>query len=274
MKSYACIVLVLFLLPVAGFAVAPTVGTITPTDSVSLAESSIVTVWCNATITDDDGFADVMNVNATLWNPAATTEDAADSGDNHYTNASCTLSGGDGTTVNAACAFSMQYYADPAEWTCKLTAADNTSATGTNNITTVTLNGLKALSTDSTVAFSELALGATSGEQSITVTNTGNTQIDVSVDGYGSSDGDGYAMTCSIGGSEIPLSKIKYNLTSGQDFDTTMTSLTDIAVILADFDLVKTTDGTPSTKAIFWKLRMPSSDVGGSCSGKIVVTAV
>ena len=274
MKSYACIVLVLFFLPVAGFAAAPTVGSVTATDPIALNESSTVTAWCNATITDDDGFTDVIGVNATIWDPAATTEGAADSGGNHYTNASCTLSGGDGTTVNAACAFPVQYYANATEWTCKLIAIDNTSATGTNNITTVTVSALKALSTDSTIAFSELALGATSGENSITVTNTGNTQIDVSVDGYGSSDGDGYAMTCSIGGSEIPLSKIKYNLTSGQDFDTAMTSLTDVAVILADFDLVKTTDGTPSTKAIFWKLRMPSSDVGGTCSGKIVVTAV
>lgn len=274
MKSYTCAILILFLLPVAGFAAAPTVGTITPTDPISLAENSTAIVWCNATITDNDGFADVTGVNATIWDTAATTENAADSGSNHYTNASCTLSGGSGTTVDAACAFPLQYYANATEWTCKLIANDSTSATGTNNITTVTVNELKALSTDSPIAFGELALGATSGEQSITVTNTGNTLIDVSVDGYGSIDGDGYAMTCSIGGSEIPLSKMKYNLTSGQDFDATMTSLTDVAVILADFDLVKTTDGTPSTKPVYWKLRMPSSDVGGSCSGKIVVTAV
>jgi len=268
------IIITLFVLPFVGFAVAPSVGTVAATDPISLNESSSIIVWCNATVTDEDGYVDVTTVNATLWDPADTTEGAADNNTNHYTNSSCALSGGSGTTVNAACVFSLQYYIDAAEWTCKLTAVDNTSATGTNNVTTVTVNQLKALSTDATIAFSELALGATSAEQNITVANTGNTQIDVSVDGYGSSDGDGYATVCTVGGSEISLSNLKYNLTAGQDFTANMTVLTDLAVTLADFDLARTTDGTPSTKPIFWKLKIPSSDVGGSCSGKIVITAV
>jgi len=253
---------------------APTVGTITATDPVTLSESTNVTVWCNATVTDTNGYSDVSTVSAKLWDPASTTEGAGNDYNNHFTNSTCTLSGGSGTTVNAACSFNVHYSANAAEWTCKLTATDAGALTGTASATDVTVNQLKALSTVSaSLAFSELALGATSSsDKNINVTNTGNVLIDVSVDGYGAIDGDGKSMTCTIG--TITLANVKYNLTSGQDFDTTMTSLTDIAVILADFDLAKTTDGTPSTKAIFWKLRMPSSDVGGTCNGKIVVTAV
>jgi len=255
---------------------APTVGEVTATDPVSLSESTNVTVWCNATVTDTNGYADVSTVSAKLWDPAATTEGGSDDYNNHYTNSSCSLSGGSGTTVSAACRFNAYYSANAAEWTCKLTATDGSLATGTANVTTVTVNQLKALSiVSATMAFSELALGATSSDYNMSVNNTGNTQIDVSVDGYGAGDGDGYAMTCTIGGSEISLSNLKYNLTVSQDYTANMTALTDSAVTLSDFNLAaETTDGAGSTNSIYWKLKIPSTDVGGSCSGNVVITAV
>lgn len=254
---------------------APTVGTITATDPVTLSESTNVTVWCNATVTDTNGYSDVSTVSAKLWDPASTTEGAGNDYNNHFTNSTCTLSGGSGTTVNAACSFNVHYSANAAEWTCKLTATDAGALTGTASATDVTVNQLKALSTVSaSLAFSELALGATSSsDKNINVTNTGNVLIDVSVDGYGAIDGDGKSMTCTIG--TITLANVKYNLTADQDYTANMTALTDSAVTLTDFNLAaESTDNTASAELIYWKLKIPTTGVGGSCSGNVVVTAV
>ena len=254
---------------------APTVGTITATDPVTLSESTNVTVWCNATVTDTNGYSDVSTVSAKLWDSGSTTEGAGNDYNNHFTNSTCTLSGGSGTTVNAACSFNVHYSAIAAEWTCKLTATDAGALTGTASATDVTVNQLKALSTVSaSMAFAELALGATSSsDKNINVTNTGNVLIDVSVDGYGASDTDGYAMTCTIG--TITLANVKYNLTADQDYTANMTALTDSAVTLTDFNLAaESTDNTASAGLIYWKLKIPTTGVGGSCSGNVVVTAV
>ena len=252
---------------------APTVGTVAATDPVTLTESGTVTVQCNATITDNNGYGDVSSVSAKLWDPAATTEGGSDDSEKHYTNSSCPLTGGSGTTVDAKCSFTVQYYANPAEWTCKLTATDGSSATGSGQNTAVTVSELKALSTDGSIALGELALGATSASDvNITVTNTGNIAMNVSVDGYGTSDGDGRAMTCSIGTGHISVGNLKYSLTAGTAYGS-MTSLTDSAVTL-DFNLAKRTQSAASTKNVCHKLQMPASNAGGSCTGHIIVTAV
>jgi hypothetical protein len=84
--------------------------------------------------------------------------------------------------------------------------------------------------------------------------------IDVSLDGYGSTDGDGYAAGCTRG--TVPLTNLKYNTTAAQDFSA-MTSLTDAAFTLTDFDLAaEITDGAAST------------NVGGTCTGHITVLVI
>ena len=257
---------------------APTVGTVTATDPVTLTEGTTTVVWCNATVTDDNGYADVSSASAKLWEPVGTTEAGADDYNNHYTNSSCSLSGGTGTTVNAACKFSVHYSATPAEWTCKITATDGSAATGSANNTAVTINSLIALSTDSSITFPETALGAIATEQTLQVNNTGNSQIDTQLYTYGATDGDGYSMICTIGGSEIPYTNLKYNLTAAQDFTANMSAIGNSSTTYTTetaFNLAaETTDNVASTKDIYWKIQVPSTDVGGSCTGYLVVTAV
>lgn len=258
----------IFLSTVA-FAVAPTVGTIFAMDPITLSAGTTKQVWCNATVTDADG--DFQQVNSTLWDSAATTETAANDGSNHYTNGNCTLSGS-GTSRNANCSFSVQFYANPAEWTCKIYANDTAGNVGSNSTADVTVNQLKAISVTSSITFPEQALGSTTtnaNEQTTIVTNAGNVLVDVSVYGYGASESDGYAMTCTVG--TITIGNLRYNTTAAQDFSTNMTSLTSSAVTLTDFDLAK---GASSTKNIYWKLQTPSTGVGGTCSGNIIVSAV
>ena len=271
-RFFAMFIIIFVLINIAR-ATIPTVGAVTATDPVVLTAGGSVIVWCNATVDDADGYTNISSVNATFWDPIATTEGGANDYNSHYTNTSCDISNNiSSTAINVSCELSVHYSANPVDWTCKLIADDGTG-TGSNNTTTVTINTLKAINVSSTLTFPETALGAVATEQNITVNNIGNSEIDVSLDGYGSVDGDGYAMVCSLG--TIPLLNLKYNLTASQDFTANMTSLTDLAVTLTDFNLAaETTDNVASTKDIYWKIQVPSTEVGGSCSGKITVGVV
>jgi hypothetical protein len=256
------------------FCVDPTVGTISGSDPIPLSAGNNVTVWCNATITDTDGYANVSGANATLWDPAATLEGSSDDFNNHYANSSCTLSGGSGNDTNAGCSFKMHYSANAADWTCKIIATDG-EGTGSNNVATMTVNTLKAIGVTTTMTFPEQALGSTTSngnEQNIVVSNLGNAEADISLDGYGSSDGDGKSMSCSHG--TIVLANLKYNTSSGQSF-LNMTALTDDPVTLGDFNLAaESVDGVASTKSVFWKIQIPDASVGGSCSGHVIVVGI
>jgi len=256
---------------------APSVGAITASDPITLSESTTAVVQCNATITDNNGYGDVSAANATFWDVAATTIGAADDYNNHYTNTSCSLSGGSGTTINSVCSFIVHYSANAAEWNCSLTARDGSSATGSNTVANMTVNQLKALASDASLSFGTLALGATSStDVNITINNTGNAQIDVQLGGYAQTTADNFSMNCSVGGSKIPVGNLKWNLTAAQVYANMSALVNDSAALtVSDFDLAaETTDNTASTKKIHWKLQLPSTDVGGSCTGNVVVTAI
>jgi hypothetical protein len=163
---------------------APVVGAITTSDDISIPTCGNVTVWCNATITDANGGNDIKTVNATLWDPASTTEGVADDNSTHYTNTNCTLNGGSGSTVNANCSFALQYYANATDWTCNIYANDTSGNVDNNTKTDVTINTLKALGVESTINFGSLAPGATSSDDvNNTVTNCGNVPIDLNLSG-------------------------------------------------------------------------------------------
>ncbi|MFH1722424.1 MAG: hypothetical protein ABH950_07470 [Candidatus Altiarchaeota archaeon] len=256
---------------------APSVGVVavddatgSPSNEVDLSDGLTVEVNCSATVTDNNGYANVSGAAAELFLNSEDLDDFSgntDDANNRYTNTSCALSGGSGNTVDVVCSFTVEYYADPGEWNCTINATDDIAyGVGWDN---TTINTLTALSVPSSLSFGSLALGATSGDQTLTVTNTGNEQIDISLDGYGSVNGDGYAMTCSTG--NVDLANLRYDLSSDTAFGS-MTSLTDDSVTLSSFDLAQRT-GAVSTKDAYWKIQIPASGVSGSCSGKINVLA-
>jgi hypothetical protein len=250
---------------------APTVGTVTATDPVTLVTATTVIVQCNATVTDLNGYADITGASAKLWKTA---DGGADNLNDHYTNGTCTLSTGSGTTRDATCSFSVMYSALPGEWTCNVTGTDGT-ATGSAQKTDITIGSLKALSVGTTMAFGSTALGAIAVENSTTVSNKGNAAINVSLYTYGVSNDDGYSFNCATG--TIAFDALKYNLTASQDYTANMSAIgrnSTAPVTDTAFDLAIDDNATPSTKNIYWKVLVPASGVDGTCSGKLVVLAI
>jgi len=191
---------------------------------------------------------------------------------------SCTAGGAD-LAATYTCTASVQFYADATDagtyittdWTATATPRDNAGTDGTTAADTIEMDTLTALNVTTTIAYGALALGAntTTTDQTTVVTNTGNNDpIDIQLDGYGATDGDGYSMTCTIG--TITIGNERYSLTAATDWST-KTQLTDTAANVTTFDLAK---GASSTKNVYWGFGMPSTGVGGSCTGKVNFTAI
>lgn len=269
-------------------AAAPTVDTITAAASSGgsetafiVSENTMTTLYVHGTISDADGCADVAtngSVTAKFFR-SSLAEGADCSADNNdcyvIANASCTKTACDGTPQDTLfsyeCTAPIQYYADSTasgphantNWTARIAATDASTATGYGS-DTIEIETLIALDTTASVNYGYLELGAESAEQTLTVTNTGNSGIDVNLSVSG-------PMTCSTG--EIPPSDNRYSGTQGFSFIDGMS----ITPVPGEFEINlgnRTNDSTPSTKNVYLKLRMPSAGAGGTCSNTLTVTAV
>jgi len=258
--------------------------------SITLTEATTKTVTATFNVTDDNGCEDIdshatNDTVAVLYRTNVTggagcTPDAL----NCYSMScsqdagSCTAGGAD-LAATYTCTASVQFYADATDagtyittdWTATATPRDNAGTDGTTAADTIEMDTLTALNVTTTIAYGALALGAntTTTDQTTVVTNTGNNDpIDIQLDGYGATDGDGYSMTCTIG--TITIGNERYSLTAATDWST-KTQLTDTAANVTTFDLAK---GASSTKNVYWGFGMPSTGVGGSCTGKVNFTAI
>lgn len=244
-----------------------------PENQVDLTAGSTELVTCTATTTDADGYEDVTSASAFFYDIGeGKTWDSPDDNSSHYTNNTCYLSNGIGDAKDVACTFELWYYANNSTWKCNITATDNGNSNDSGVDDTQILD-LIALDVPTMLDYGILDPGDTSTERIITVTNAGNTKIDIGLDGYGLYDGDGNAMGC-IKENNISLSYERYNVSeSGVDYDTEMMPLTDASVVQPDFNLLERSDSGNSTKNTYWKLKVPTG-VGGTCQGVITVLAV
>jgi len=246
----------------------PVVSNMSVSDPIDLNACSTVVIWCNASVSDGDGwYNEIDNVNATLWDEAAANEGDSDDNSNHYTNYSCKLGGNISVTdVFVNCSFTIQYYANPAEWTCKIRANDSSSNVGSNS-TNLTVNTLIALDADNAINFGNLNPGNTSSSDvNNTVTNCGNVGIDLNLSGTDLTNNSATVTNITVG-------NIKYNVTHyNQDYAGGMKSLSATSTH-ADFSLAKRTNGMMTNKT-YWKISVPSVIENLIYEGTVTFTAV
>jgi hypothetical protein len=247
---------------------APIVADVVATDLLDLNSCLTVLIWCNATISDDDTWEDIDNVNATLWDSLNSLEETSDDNSLHYTNYSCALETNISLyTVTVNCSFTVQYYANPSNWTCKIYANDSTGNSASNSTDNITINTLRALDAEVAINFGTLAPGVTSASDvNNTVTNCGNVALDLNLSGTNLTN-----VSASV--TNITVGNIKYNVTyPGSDYTVNMTSLS-ASPTYANFSLVKRTT-TVSTSKTYWKISVPETIENLIYSGTITFTAV
>lgn len=239
--------------------------------NVTLNAGSTRIVNCNATIRDWNGYNDIVLVNSTIWDMATSTIDAADDNNSHYTNTNCTNTGnGVNYTVNYLCTFDVYYYANNGTWNCSVTAMDTWNKTGNRTNTTIVLP-LYALNVTDGIDYGNVAVESDSLTKTANVTNFGNRAINISVEGYGVTRGDGLAMNCSQAGN-ISVQYERFSLVdTGNWID--KTPLNSTSQLLSNLTIDKQTlPGTLITNTTYWQLNVPPNPAG-NCSGFVIFQA-
>lgn len=236
-------------------------------NSIDLTAGSTTTIYCHAEFTDNNGCDEVdTGGNMEMIFYSANTDANCDAdnddcyivqGESASTCAITNCGGGTDVTANVECQAEVYYHADAADWTCQLIVNDG-SASSTAATATTTINSCVGLSLSGNVSFGSVALGATSTEQSLTISNTCNNIIDTNAS---ASD-----LTCTIG--TIDASQIKFTTTSGA----TYASMTAFSTSSQSIDL-NIAVGSGQNDILYQMLQVPSSALSGSCTGTQTFTA-
>lgn len=252
---------------------APIIRDVAIRNPLDLTLGGDIIVTCNATIEEPNNITDIANVNATFFQESIG-HLAVDDRNDHYTNTSCISVGNSTFEANYTCSFGVTYFANNGTWKCNLTVEDNREAVSDANISTL-INELLAIEiTPSILDYGQLlTTNITQNDTNLTVTNLGNVDFNITVDGYGVEDGDGLAMNCTKG--TIPLSNQRYATNISTSF-AEMTSLSDTPTPVFNFTLPQRLDDNQfdaSRNNTYWKLEVPSG-IRGICNGTIVFRTV
>jgi len=268
-----------------------TVGTSNPTilsisiegGSITLIPNATRTVNCSVILEDFDGDTDLFNVSAVLFDEAFSSYGNGDDNNDHYTNASCVLDldYGDIYQAKTNCLFEMEYYANPGTWNCSVSVEDFSAYSDFESNTT-TIEQLLAVGLPDTIDYGLINATFVSLEQVANVTNYGNVDLNISLSGYGSSEGDGSAMVCDYGSiGNIPIGFEKYNLTSAfageltlSEFEERYTNLTTSPVV-REYSLPARTNDVSNDilNQTYWRIYVPAG-VAGTCNGTILFGGV
>ena len=238
--------------------------------NITLNAGSTRNITCNTTIRDWDGYHDIVNVNATIWNVGASQSNALDDNNTHYTNYNC--SGpfdGLNYTASYVCTFPVLYYTNNGTWSCNVTAIDTFNKTGWNTNNTF-IYSYYALNVTDGLDYGNVAVEDYSLEQNANVTNFGNTAINISFAGYANTIGDGLAMNCSVSGN-ITIDNERYALASGTW--ASKIALNSTSQIVGNLTMPKQTNASVQIiNGTYWQVYIPPNPAG-NCTGFVLLSA-
>ncbi|MCK5282023.1 MAG: hypothetical protein KAK00_01310 [Nanoarchaeota archaeon] len=252
---------------------APTVTDIDVDDPIDLTVGSTTIIYCNATITDENGVDDIRSVNSTLYyTPVGVLSD--DDNNDHYTNNTCENISSTANTIDYVCSFNVYYYADNGIWTCNISAFDNISNIGSDAIGT-TVSELLAIDVSPYIIdYGEIGPGENSSDDfKLNITNFGNIDFNVTVDGFAREDEDNLSMNCTRG--NISIEYQKYSIHENQLYYE-MNNLSDLPALISNFTLPQRTNDTTYKRDknhTYWKMGLPYG-IQGNCAGFVVVTGI
>ncbi len=237
--------------------------------NIVLNAGGTTTITCNATIRDWNGYNEINNVNATFYYYLNESSDP-DNRNVHYTNASCLEIDNDGEYwANYSCSFELYYFANNGSWDCNVTVIDDYGFTDAANNTT-SINALYALNVTDVIDYGDLSVTDTSENITATVTNFGNMPINISVLGYGLTEGDGIGLICEHGNNiSIENQRFSAIITDGWNDKTVLDEFgKDMEATIPQ----PTEASNPETLDTYWQLYVPPNPFG-VCTGTVRFTA-
>ena len=251
----------------------PIVNNVGSIPLIELVPGNNLSITCNATITDYNTEHDIRIVNASLYQEIIGST-SADDFNYHYSNSSCVNLSSNVFERNYTCSFDVAYFANNGSWVCNISAFDYSNST-LSNYTPTFVNDLLALDVSpSAIDFGIMSPSQTSSEDvNVTITNFGNLPLNLTIDVYGSADGDNVSMSCA-GGGNISIKNERYSVFYGLPFSE-MQNTSDDPALVTNFTLFQRTNDMSygnDRNLTFWKVSVPAG-IRGICNGTVVFGA-
>jgi len=259
--------------------------------TITLIANNTKTVYCEALVRDYNNDSDFQVSTGAFFDTVYSSLGASNDNNVHYSNSSCFINTSFGSWNGVSdddylalvnCTFAVQYYANASTWNCSVTINDSVGWDDRDNDTT-TVNQLLAIGLPETINYGTVNATYVSDENITNVTNFGNVDLNLSLSGYSVTEGDGWAMNCTLGSvGAISLMYEKYNLTESHPVDLTLsqfegnyTNLTSSATVKT-FGLYQrkndTDQGVDDVNQTYWRIYVPLG-VAGTCNGTILFGA-
>lgn len=255
----------------------PTIGTIILNggNAITITENTTVTVSGTTTISDNNGYNDIISATGTLFLNNTSTSCSSDPNWCYPISACVTSSCSDLSCV-VTCSASVWFVAEPSTasssystkaWQMNITVKDSASS-ATSGTTSQELNVASYIDVGTTIPYSTVSPGATSSNISVNATNTGNYHIDVELSGVNMTTG---GATASIAVGQQHYSSSTIGIWSSATQSTALTG----AAAWYDLVLVKPTATTSnSADLLYWVISIPTTTLPGYYTGTNTVGAV
>ncbi|MCL9972016.1 MAG: DUF2341 domain-containing protein, partial [Candidatus Pacebacteria bacterium] len=227
---------------------------------IGLTEGATTTIYATSTVTDNNGFADILFATSSIYRSVVGPLCSADNNNCYQiASTSCSLTNCSGNSCRVQCAADIQYFADPTDtgafsaqnWLAGISVEDSTGLRDTQTTPGVELLTLQALSVTAAIDYGSLEVGSTTGatNQQTTVLNTGNANIDIQLEGT--------SLTGT--GSSIPVGEQKFATTTFSYSACSICQFLTGTATTFEVDLPKpTSTSTPSADDVYWGINVPT----------------
>ena len=257
--------------------------------SVTLVANDTQKVYCIAVLRDFNGQEDLANATAEFFDTGTSFYGDTDDNNYHYTNNSCSITNDFGSynsytddeySALANCSFDVWYYANSDTWNCSVYVNDSIGWDD-QEYDTIFMSELLSIGLPDFINYGEVNATEVSEEQIANVTNYGNVELNLSLQGYAISEGDDLAMNCTLGSiGTIPIEYEKYNLSTSTpgvlnlgEADSFYENLSS-SEIVKEFNLNYRKNDTENEaiNSTYWRIYVPIG-VAGTCEGNIIFGA-
>jgi len=260
----------------------PSFGAITLNDglNISLTPGTTTPVTVSGTVTDFNGFSDMVRATTTIYRSGAGSACTPDNNNCYVAtteNNQCTFTACSGNSCTLSCQVNVFFHADPTdvlpyegqEWLAYSEVEDTSASYDFASAPGVELITLRALSVDSLINYGLLEGNTDTGSFNPTtkVINLGNVPIDVDVEGTDLSDGNSSVITADQ--QKVATSTFTYNsCVSCQD-------LSAFTPVVLDINLNKPVIETPPVEIdVYWGIFIPFSASNAAHSGTNIFTPI
>ncbi len=240
---------------------------------IALTEGATTTVSATGTVTDLNGYADIVAASSTIYRSLVAGTALCSSDENNcYVQPTCTLSLCSGSSCTVTCSAQVQYIADPTDsgtysaqnWLANLRIRDASGIYASSTATGVELLTLYGISLSTpTINFGLLNLGDNTGATTTqtTIVNTGNAAIDIQLLGTDLEGSGGPAGSIPVGQQKVATSTFTYASCS------VCQALTGSASTF-EVDLPKPTATTSAiSDDLFWGINVPINTAATTLTG-------